>query len=342
MSDYELVEVFPFSSDDGAEELVAFHNEIGREKIWYRSDATVADYRAKNDEPGIVMRHFVTRNEADEIVGLLVVGVWDDGTNDHLVWAQMGVRKDARRQGIGRQFLRRCVAIAEENNCTVITADTINTIPAGGAFARSVGAEEGLREVTNMVAVSEIDRSMLDGWRTAAPGRAPGYEVLVIDGNYPEEFYEGVARLFVIGEEDMPFDDLDMEPMVTTAETIADRIKQLEGVVERTTAIARHVESGQLVGFSGIIRFVEDHETLNTSLTVVDRDHRGFALGKWIKSAVILRALEKYPKAIRLVTENAASNAPMLGINTAIGFKPEFEMVAYQATVDVVKAYLNR
>lgn len=342
MSDHQIVEVFPFTSDEDAGPVVAFYNLIDQEKISYRHDATVLSYRATHDEPSLVMRHFVARNGDGGVVGLLIVGVWEDGTNEHLVWAQLAVRPDARRQGIGKALLRRALEIGRERGCTTIIADTINTIPAGRAFAEAVGAHEGLREVTNTVLTSAIDQSMLEEWYLTAPSRAPGYEVLVIDGNYPEEFYPGVARLFVMADEDMPMDDLALEPMATTAETVAGWIKQLEGVVERTTAIARHVDSGQLVGFSGINHHIDDVETLHTTLTVVDRDHRGHGLGKWIKSGVILRAMEKHPEAIRLVTENAASNAPMLGINDAIGFKPEFEMISYQATVDVIETYLSR
>jgi GNAT superfamily N-acetyltransferase len=283
----------------------------------------------------------VAKDRDGTILGYVIVGIWDDGTNEHLVWLQLAVRNEARRQGIARSLLRLGVDLTKETGRTLLTADTMNTIPAGTAFSEVIGAEVALREVTNAVATASIDRGMLEGWRAAGPGRAPGYEVIVLEGGYPDDFLEDIARLFYMAEEDMPFEDLDMEPMVVTAEIVAERVRQLEGVLERTVAIARHEESGRLVGFSGIVKFIEDDETLHTGLTVVDRDHRGFALGKWIKAAVILRVLEKYPDAERLVTENAASNAPMLGINTEIGFTPAFEMVSYQATVDVVEAYLS-
>jgi GNAT superfamily N-acetyltransferase len=341
MSDYEIVELFPLTSDEDADSVVAFHNAISREKVSHHRDSTVEQYRAKNSLPGLEMRHFVTKNEQDEVIGLVITGQWTDGTNERLQWLQLGVRADARRQGIGRSLLGKALEVAKKSGRTMMTADSIDTIPAGRAFADAIGADVAMREVTNTVLTSAIDRSMLEEWSLTAPGRAPGYEVLVVDGLYDESFYEDVARLIVMAHEDMPFDDLDMEPMVTTAEILAERAKQLEGVLDRTTALARHVTSGQIVGYSGITVPVGEHETLQTTLTAVHRDHRGHALGKWIKAAAILRALDKYPEAIRLTTDNAMSNEPMIGINNEIGFKPEFEMIAHQATVDIVEKYIQ-
>jgi GNAT superfamily N-acetyltransferase len=183
---------------------------------------------------------------------------------------------------------------------------------------------------------------MLEEWSLTAPGRAPGYEVLVVDDSYDESFYEDIAHLVTMGHQDMPFESLDMEPMVTTAENLKERMRKFEGVIDRTTALARHVESGQIVGYSGISVPRGESETLQTTLTVVHRDHRGHGLGKWIKARVILRALERYPDSVRLTTDNAVSNEPMIAINDAIGFKPEFAWIAQQATVDVIQRYLNQ
>lgn len=342
MAGPNIVEVFPFTGDEDALAVVRFYNAIATERVSYHHDTTVDEYRAKNSIPGLLLRHFAALNEAREILGLVIPAIWTDNTNERLMWMQLAVRPDVRRQGIGRSLLGTAVGVARETGRTILTADSIDTIPAGAAFANAVGADVAMREVTNTVQTATLDRAMLKEWRAKAPNRAPGYEVVVIDGLYDEVFYEDIARLIVMAHDDMPFDDLDMEPMVTTAETLAERERQLTGVIERTTALARQVSTGQIVGYSGITVPIGEAETLQTTLTVVHRDHRGHALGKWIKAAVILRALERYPDSRRLTTENAASNAPMIGINDAIGFKPEFEMIAHQATVDALEIYLNR
>ena len=63
---------------------------------------------------------------------------------------------------------------------------------------------------------------------------------------------------------------------------------------------------------------------------LVDREHRGHALGKWLKSAVILHGLERWPEADDIETMNAFSNEAMLGINREIGFEHEFTVRTYR------------
>lgn len=338
---HDIVEVFPFTSDDDAAAFLGIHNELRREKVSYRAENTPAAYRGKYESPELEIRHFLWRDNAG-VSGVLITAVWIDGTNEHLLWCQFGVKRDQRRKGIGSALLGKAREVAKEGGRTLISFDSISTVPAGHAFAEAVGADIGIREAVNTVATADIDRSMLEEWRSAGAGRAPGYDILVWDDPYPEEFHEDIARLFVMGDEDMPFDDLDIEPSLWTAEMVADRLDKERDILEPTTAVARHTESGRLVGFSGIVVNNNDRATLYTTLTVVDREHRGFALGKWIKAAVILRAMDRTPEAVRLTTENAASNAPMLGINDAIGFKKEFELLSYQVSVEDVDAYLDR
>jgi len=59
---------------------------------------------------------------------------------------------------------------------------------------------------------------------------------------------------------------------------------------------------------------------------------RGRGLGKWVKAAMLLHVRELYPDTQWIVTDNAGSNAPMLAINRAIGFKPYRNGSEYQMT----------
>ena len=55
-------------------------------------------------------------------------------------------------------------------------------------------------------------------------------------------------------------------------------------------------------------------------------------LGKWLKAAMLLHVRNLYPKVEVVVTENAGSNAPMLAINTKIGFRQYRAGAEYQIT----------
>ncbi|MCB1247093.1 MAG: hypothetical protein KDB69_07505, partial [Acidimicrobiia bacterium] len=173
-------------------------------------------------------------------------------------------------------------------------------------------------------------------WVEAGPGRAPAYDVLLFEDGVPDRYFGDIARLFVIGDEDMPMGDLEYEPTAETAETVKRRFEQTADHVERVTVVAQHRPTGRLVAFSELVVVGTVTDTLQTTLTVVDRDHRGHALGKWIKGVAILRGIERYPEAVRLTTENAVTNAPMLGINDLVGFVPRYEMIDYQIKVEDV------
>jgi hypothetical protein len=61
-------------------------------------------------------------------------------------------------------------------------------------------------------------------------------------------------------------------------------------------------------------------------------------LGKWLKAAMLEHARERYPQARWVVTENAGSNAPMLGINHALGFRQHRTESLYQMPLDALRS----
>ncbi len=339
---HSTIDLNPFTSDADADVVVPFHNLALRETHPRSAFLTTDEFRARFDRPQMEQQFFGVIDDAGELAALGVAMWWVDGTNTHLLFLQNLVRPDMRQQGLGRQVLRRALEVTLERGRSMLIADIIDTVPAGQAFALTVGADLGLREHMNVVAVSDLDTEMLERWVTEGPGRAEGYELLAWAETYPEEHHGQLARLFVMADEDAPFEDAAFEPQAETAETVKERLERSEGFVERVASVVRHVESGAIVGFSEVVMVQKGSPSLNTSLTVVDRDHRGHAIGKWIKADAILRGIERYPDVTHIETENAFSNAPMLGINDEIGFRPEHTLMTYQATVDTVRAYLDR
>ncbi len=104
------------------------------------------------------------------------------------------------------------------------------------------------------------------------------------------------------------------------------------------TAVAIHDDSGQAAGMSQLIRRRIDPTNWFVSTTMVDPDHRGKALGKWVKGVVNLEALEKWPGGEWQETGNAFTNDAMLGINHAMGFEHEYTMSDVEFDVDEVLA----
>lgn len=342
MSPQPIVDLFPFESDLDADRVVAFHNRAFSELSPRKHGATVEEFRARNNSPTWEMHTFGIEGADGDIEALGIGLQWLDGTNKHLQFVQILVRPESRGHGMGRRLLGYANDIAVRTGRTMILADTYDTVPSGEAFALAVGAQVGMRERISVIDTNAVDRSMLVDWLQSGPARAPGYEVLQWDDDYPTEHDGQIARLFVIADEDMPFEDAAFDPGADSAETVRERLERTASTYRRVTSVARHVESGTLVGFTELIRRGTDVSTLYTSLTVVHRDHRGHALGKWIKADAILRGMDRWPDATHIQTENAFTNDAMLGINEAIGFKAEHTMIAYQATTEQIREYLDR
>lgn len=75
--------------------------------------------------------------------------------------------------------------------------------------------------------------------------------------------------------------------------------------------------------------------------TGIDPAHRGLGLAKWAKAAMLERIRDGRPDIARLRTANAYSNAPMLGINNALGFRVVSTTTDWQAAASAVRRSLG-
>ncbi len=341
MVEYVLREIFPFTSDEDAELMLPLYNTVSKELNSYHQAFTAADYRSRFDRRGMDTRHFVAVGADGSVLGLVAPTHFTEGENGHLQWVDIFVDPDHRRSGMGRALLAKAHEIAVADGRTVMTIDTAASMPAGVAFCEAVHAELALREYINVVDVDALDIGMLERWRSAGPNPAAAYEVLIWEDDYPEEHYPAVAAIIAMAEEDVPLEDLDMAPQVATEAHVREWVAKSKDVAECVTVVARHIDSGELVGFSELLSRFSDPETIQTSLTMVHRAHRGHGLGKWLKAVALLRGLERWPGAVRVKTENAMSNDAMVGINTLIGFEPRNSILSYQVTTEVVAQYLE-
>ncbi|MGI9529746.1 MAG: GNAT family N-acetyltransferase [Acidimicrobiia bacterium] len=338
----EVVSLDPLLDDGTAAVVVPFHNAAVAELFPDHKAVAVDEFRARFDAPELQSQFIGLVEPSGDLVGLGLVRMWVDGTNAHLLFVQILVRPDRRRAGLGRLLLDRTVQIAEGSGRSMVIADTVDTVPAGASFAVAVGAEVGMREYVSSVSVANLDTDRLQLWIDDGPRRGADYDVKRWVDGYPEADLAHIAELFVMADEDMPFEDAAFEPITETAETLKLRLEGSKPFVDRVTSVAVHRPSGQLVGFSELIRRSSDPATLLTTLTTVHRDHRGHAIGKWLKADVIMAATARFAETTVVKTENAFSNAAMLGINDAIGFVPRFTLTSYQVGTEDLRANIDR
>ena len=230
-----------------------------------------------------------------------------------------------RRQGHGHTLVEHAVAqVRSLGRCRVLS-EVVESGPSGersATFAHAAGFRRVLAEAHRVLDLVSLDHARLTALEKEAYAAADGYELVGWTGRVPAELIDDYAALVARMSTDAPMDDLTVEPEIWDADRVraTDDLIAAQGRTMVATA-ARHVGTGQLVAYSttGVTR--HDPENAYQWDTLVRRDHRGHRLGLLVKVANLQRLIESAPEARTLHTWNAESNAHMIAINEAMGFR---------------------
>ncbi|MGQ0630746.1 MAG: GNAT family N-acetyltransferase [Sporichthyaceae bacterium] len=236
-------------------------------------------------------------------------------------WTQIQVHPDARGRGVGALLWEHVAAYFREADRKLVVFECAMDSP-GEAFARSRGAELGILSARRRLVIDDAVRALADELAAVSRGHADGYEVHTLVGRTPEHWIDGMAYLHGRMSTDAPLDDLEWEP----ENYDADRLRAREAVLEpwglrQYTAIAVHTHTEAVVGFTTIGTSADDRTGGYQHNTIVDPDHRGHRLGTLLKVENLRNALTHEPELAMLLTWNAVSNAPMIAVNEAMGFR---------------------
>lgn len=325
--------------DAELEPIVAGFNSIWDEREPRHIDLSLDEFRIFMGGPGSVRHHYVATDRSGNPAGFLNLSYPDDGTAARLLRSMILVLPEHRRRGLATTLLGIAADSARDLGREILGGAHFDTVPAGQSFAEAVGAKKTLDFHSNVLRIDDLDIDMLRDWREQGPARGPGYSVDIVEGMYPDEILEGMAHLYLVLERDMPHPE-NWEPRDYTAEFLRGWIGNFLKGVDLLTAIAFEDGTGSPVGMSQLGRRHTNETTWFVTTTMVDPEHRGHALGKWVKAAACLDAMERWPRAEWMETGNAFTNEPMLGINHAMGFHHEYTMSDVELAVEDAEAYL--
>ncbi|MFU8887245.1 MAG: GNAT family N-acetyltransferase [Trueperaceae bacterium] len=260
--------------------------------------------------------------------------------NRHLLQLDPQVLPDRRRRGVGRAMLGWAFGIARRHGRRLIVGGTGARVPAGDAFALAFGAVPSLRASLNELDLEEHGPRLFgpDGlvaaWIREGPERAPGYELMWLPRPYAADVLAPFAAL-KSAMNDAPRGELDVEDRVYTEDSLrdTDAFEFAAGYLP-WTLVARHVESGDYAGFTEMVWHPDNPAIAFQGDTAVVPAHRGHALGKWLKATMLDRLRRERPQVRVVRTGNADSNAAMLAINHALGFRQAEGGSAYQLDVE--------
>jgi GNAT superfamily N-acetyltransferase len=339
------VEIRPFDVNTAsAEELSAAHGLAQRLQAEMWPDDPPRGFeewirQLRTVPPFVLLRQWVAWH-GGEAVGRAILTASDTPDNRHIADAEIGVAPEWRRQGIAKRFLSHIVQAADALDRKLLLAGTDSALPAGQALMERLGARVGLVSRTNQLDLSQLDPVLMQAWREGGP--RDEYELGWWLGPYPEADLAAICNLKDVMNT-APRDNLEVEDWKWTPEMVRQiEVSMLERKIERWTLFTRHRASGELAGYTEVFYDPSVSETLSQGDTGVLSKHRGHGLGRWLKATMIEKVLAERPQVKRVRTGNANSNAPMLRINDAMGFRPYKDWTTWQVEVDKVRDYVAR
>ena len=260
--------------------------------------------------------------------------------NRHIGRPYVGVRPERRRAGLGSKLLLETAKAAAADGRTLLQSWAFAPGPGVG-FCDALGWENKIEENHNRLRVSDLDLDLMRSWIGKASERASDYYLEFFAGPCPEEWREKFSQARWVMNTAPRSESEEDEPM--TPEMIAER----DAIAERDgwrpwTYVAVHRPTGEWAGYTRLWPSPFRPELAGQDDTGVMPAHRNRGLGRWLKAAMILKFLEENPNVKWVDTWNASSNAAMLSINHAMGFKAVLTWQTREIASDELIARLAR
>lgn len=286
--------------------------------------------------PPTARSHYWVLTHDGRIAAEAYLGWAELDSNRAAAGISVSVEPELRRCGIGSQLLTLAAEHARKAGRSRLFAGSSDRVPAGEAFLERFGFAKGLEAHINQLELARLDMAMLARWVAAGSERAGGYAIELWDGPVPEQRLVAFAELSNVmnGE---PKGSLEVEDTNVTPQMIRDGEACIfANGSRRLIACARHVPSGELVGFTELSWNPKRASIIWQHGTGVVDSHRNKGLGRWLKAANMEAMLGQNSSAKVVRTGNADSNAPMLAINRQMGFEPFIAEAEWQGQAETV------
>ncbi len=273
----------------------------------------------------------VLAHDGDDLVGWC--GQWLPlAENRDTSPGEIEVHPDHRRRGHGTALLDEWRRRAQQSGRSRLVTGAAEGI--GDAFVTAAGFRAVLPDTQRRLHLAALSEPGLAALLADARAHSAGYSLVRWTGGAPDRYAAGVAALESRMTTDPPLDDLRWEQEVFDVERLRahDAVQAARGNRRYTTA-AVHDLTGDVVGYTAIVMSDGVDGAAEQWQTIVLPAHRGHRLGMLLKLEN-LDHLRAHEPAVRTIdTWNAASNAPMLRVNLAMGFEVVREWAEYERDV---------
>jgi mycothiol synthase len=152
------------------------------------------------------------------------------------------------------------------------------------------------------------------------------------------EYTRVISELF----NSIPFDDEEHGEIAITPAKLAELTRVMAATNGRVLSLVVREAEGRITGLTEMAMWEEQVGYAWQWLTAVHRSVQGNGIGRWLKAAMLIHIREHHPLVRWVLTGNAASNAPMLKINTELGFRTYRTTSGYQMPMADFAAAVGR
>jgi mycothiol synthase len=239
----------------------------------------------------------------------------------------LSVLPACRRRGLGTALLRhvaREMAVKEPQFTELMVPSAMES---GHRFLEKKGAVLSLEHGENRLYLKDADWALIERWDAEGAARNPGTAVLSVR-EIPEADLKDYARAYTETINQQPMGALNLRMEVTPEQIRYGEAKCREKGMLETTIYTREPD-GRISGLTETAYLPDLPHVVRQMLTGVRKEYRGRGLGKLLKARMLLHIRRECPGVKYVATGNADSNAPMMAINTALGFKKHRPVLLY-------------
>ncbi len=266
---------------------------------------------------------------------------WSSAAGDpRIMECDVYVRRDRRRERLGSKLLEQICDTTLEEGRTILVGSTFDAVPAGEAFARSVGARVARVNRTSELRLAGVDWAMVEEWIKRAAGTRWATRSISSTGRTPRRgvVTERASTTSCRRRRGTNSTSATSPSPSTTSRSWTPRSWRPDGSGGRSSSVTGTdaASAGRRSPSSP-----GSPRPCSQQNTGIDPEHRGLGLAKWCKAAMLQRIRLERAAVKRVRTGNAFSNAPMLAINDALGFEVISMRTEWQAEARAVRRLLT-
>jgi GNAT superfamily N-acetyltransferase len=246
-------------------------------------------------------------------------------TSAHL---RLSVLPKYRRRGLGTAFLRHLAGEMAAREPVVTHFMSAVSLEPGIRFMDALGGKVALEQGENRLYLGDVDWAMVEAWAAEGAGKNPDTRALTVT-SIPEEDIGDYSRIYSETINQQPLGDLNISLVLTPEQIRLGEEKTREKGAEHVTIYCREAD-GSISGLTETYYMKETGHRVFQMLTGVRHNCRGRGLGKMLKALMLLHIRKACREVKYVVSSNADSNAPMMAINRALGFKRHRPVLIYK------------